>query len=140
MRHGTIFGALALFALMTPAALAQEHGHQQEADRFTRMEQMMERMQQAEMPEERQKLMRQHMQMMHEQMQAMRSMLGGDHGGEDAGGMGGMMRHDGADMPMQEHMQRMQNRMDMMQTMMEQMMAQHRMMLEPAPQDDTGRR
>lgn len=46
MRHGTIVGTLALLALMAPAALAQERGHRQEADRFARMGMMQKMMEQ----------------------------------------------------------------------------------------------
>lgn len=138
MQLKTTIGGLVLAALLTPAAFAQSQGDGQQGDRFTQMQQKMEKAREAQTPEERRKLMHEHMQMMHEQMQKMHGMMGQGMKGE---GMkaGDMKGDDKAGMPMQDHMKqmpghmrKMHERMDMMQKMMEQMLTQQRMMMEPA--------
>lgn len=117
-----VFAAAPAFAQpsdgTTPAA--QERMH----ERYAQMQSMMDRMQKATTPAERQKLMAEHMKAMQEQMVAMHGMMG-------AGGMMGQ-NHGGAAMGPNAPSQMMQQRMDLMQQMMEQMLKQQQLMMKPA--------
>ena len=117
-----VLAAVPAFAQTSDATTPAAQERMQE--RYTLMQSMMDRLQKATTPAERQKLMAEHMKAMQEQMAAMHGMMGG-------GGMMGQNR-EGAAMAPNAPSQMMQQRMDLMQQMMEQMLKQQQLMMKPA--------
>lgn len=122
MNHYSLLAAAAFMAIAIPAAYAAEHATPERMqERNMQMQSMMDQVQQAKTPAERQKLIAGHMKTMQEQMAAMHDMTG------PSGMMGQSQGGATTDPDVASQMQMMQQRMTMMQQMMEHMMQQQAM-------------